>query len=66
MPNGPETRDNGQRNGHATVSRKVSEAGADPELEPKGSPTSDRYRAETVHADETDDHSGSVNKQHEN
>ncbi len=40
-----------RRNGHATIGVADSE-----ENEPKGHPTSDRYRAETAHAAETDDH----------
>jgi len=36
-----------RRNGHATIGE---------EAEPKGYPTSDRYQAETAHAEETDDH----------
>jgi hypothetical protein len=61
MENKQTPRRDHRQNGHATIGRKpaVSPGPAEPdsaEMEPKGVPTSDRYRAETVHADETDDH----------
>ena len=44
-------------NGHPTVAdRRVKPSTVDEDMEPKGYPTSDRYRSETVHAAETDDH----------
>jgi hypothetical protein len=50
-------------NGHPTVGRKASpESDPTDEMEPKGYPTSDRYRAETVHADETDNHASTDKK----
>jgi hypothetical protein len=49
-------------NGHPTVGRKATpESALTDEMEPKGYPTSDRYRTETAHADETDNHA-STNK----
>jgi hypothetical protein len=46
-----------QRNGHPTIARKAAATttGAE-DAEPTGYPTADRYRAETVHTRETDDH----------
>ncbi len=61
MSHAPPMPNDERRNGHATVAREVNrpprpqEQGASEEMEPKGYPTADRYRAETVHSSETHD-----------
>jgi hypothetical protein len=59
MTNTPSPPSGDRRNGHPTVGSKgTAESAPNEELEPKGYPTSDRYRAETAHATETDNNAG--------
>jgi hypothetical protein len=46
MSNLPTAQNDKHRNGYPTVGNSAAEHG---EIEPKGSPTADRYRAETAH-----------------
>jgi len=51
---GPPTEE--RRNGHRTIDNGTESADhAKEAMEPKGYPTSDRYRAETAHSTETED-----------
>jgi hypothetical protein len=63
MPNAHD----GKHNGHAMIGPKAKRSSeADEEMEPKGAPTSDRYRTETAHSHETHDPQQSDKKPHRN
>jgi hypothetical protein len=48
-----------RHNGHATIRRQDPSApDGELDVEPKGTPTADRYHAETAHTTETDKHGG--------
>jgi hypothetical protein len=57
MSSNPSGRTDQQHNGRPTVGRKAEATTiGERDAEPTGYPTADRYKAEKVHTDETDDH----------
>jgi hypothetical protein len=56
MPTLPASRSEERRNGHPTIGPQANTPAESPdEMEPKGMPNADRYRAETAHVTETHD-----------